>query len=67
MHSPEQLFGLKDRIFANAGKHIIQGASMTSNAEYIGIDVSKSHLDDGLLGDQKLSSVSATNLKGFKN
>jgi hypothetical protein len=26
-HMPEQLFGLKDRIFANAGKHIIQGAS----------------------------------------
>ena len=24
---PEQLFGLKDRIFANAGKYIIQGAS----------------------------------------
>ena len=26
-HMPEQLFGLKDRIFANAGKYIIQGAS----------------------------------------
>jgi len=29
---PEQLFGLKDRIFANAGNDIIQGASNDYNS-----------------------------------